>query len=300
MPLRPTIRRILTLAGLVLVGVGALVVIHTWVNFRPAAITLGPETTFYFERDPPLRLRVHEAVHRRQMRDKSWVGRLWSALRYNFDYGYRLDEEAEAKAGELCLRIHRFSRDLSDYTTARSVFQARTYRAWAWDRMGVEVPDRVGEKLRGGAACHEILRGVVLDLPDGEPVKGEEAVELAAFRFLRAYGSSDRELKVWRARLDLAGYTEPAEWDLPGELPRFDLMDVGRAVAAPPDSAVDAATAGRALHRLTYYLAERMYVQLQPPPGGYRGRPLMAPGDAEAHTGVPLEEWPEHLLERAL
>ena len=105
----------------------------------------------YFS-EPTLETRVHEAIHRRQMRDKSSLGQLASALRYTSDYGYRLDEEAEAKAGEVCLQIHRFSSELPAYTTARSKSQAEAYRAWAWERMGVRVPDRVGAKLPGRRA----------------------------------------------------------------------------------------------------------------------------------------------------
>ena len=81
-----------------LAGVLAAKGVKTFYEFRPAAITLGPNTTLYFSDHPTLVTRVHEAIHRRQMRDKSVVGRLMSALRYKFDYSYRLDEEAEAKA----------------------------------------------------------------------------------------------------------------------------------------------------------------------------------------------------------
>jgi hypothetical protein len=64
----------------------------TYDRFQPAAITLGPATTLYF-REPGLATRVHEAIHRRQMRDKTTLGRLVSAVRYPFDYRFRLDEE---------------------------------------------------------------------------------------------------------------------------------------------------------------------------------------------------------------
>ena len=293
-------RGLVVLSALAVTGSLSVVGIRTFLDFRPAAITLGPETTIYFQSDPPFRIRVHEAVHRRQMRDKSLLGRAVAAFRYNFDYAYRLDEEAEAKAGELCLRIHRFNADLPDYTTARSFFLAETYRAWAWERMGMAVPDRVGEKLRRGAACHEILRGVDVDLPVGEALDDNEMVELAALHFLREYGSSDREVQAWKARLNLVAYAEPALWDLPDQLPRFELVEAGRDVALPPDTTITSYEAGEALHRLTYYMAERMYVQLRPPPEGYRGRPLLEPDEAEARTGVPMEEWPERLLDRAL
>ena len=89
----------LATAGVALVG-GVI----SYDRFKPVAITLGPSTTTIYFRDPTLDTRVHEAIHRRQMRDKSSLGRLASALRYTTDYGYRLDEEAEAKAGEICLQ----------------------------------------------------------------------------------------------------------------------------------------------------------------------------------------------------
>jgi len=297
---RPGVRRVVVLSLLGIAVLLTVVGVRTFVTFRPAAITLGPETTLYFQADPPFRIRVHEAIHRRQMRDKSFFGRALAAIRYNFDYAYRLDEEAEAKAGELCLRIHRFNADLPDYTTARSHFLAETYRAWAWERMGMEVPDRVGETLRRGAACHEILRGVDVDLPVGEVLSDDELVELAALRFLRDYGSSDRDVQAWKARLSLVAYAEPAQWDLPDQLPAFGLIDVGREVALPVDTSITASEAGEALHRLTYHMAERMYVQLRPPPEGYRGRALLDPSEAEARTGVRVEEWPERLLDRSL
>ncbi|MBW3535520.1 MAG: hypothetical protein KY453_09950, partial [Gemmatimonadetes bacterium] len=107
MPARTTVSRLLPHAILVVVGFLGIVGVRTFQRFQPAAITLGPQTTLYFKDDPPLATRVHEAIHRRQMRDKSWAGRVFSALRYNFDYGYRLEEEAEAKAGEICLQIHK-------------------------------------------------------------------------------------------------------------------------------------------------------------------------------------------------
>lgn len=297
---RVSARRLAVFSAIAIAVALGVVGVRTFMDFRPAAITLGPETTIYFQRDPPFRIRVHEAVHRRQMRDKSLLGRILAAVRYNFDYAYRLDEEAEAKAGELCLRIHRFNADLPDYTTARSFFLAETYRAWAWERMGMEVPDRVGQKLRRGAACHEILRGVDVDLPTREALDDDEMVELAALHFLRDYGSSDREVQAWKARLDLAAYAEPALWDLPSQLPRFELVEVGREVAFPVDTTITPSAAGEALHRLTYHMAERMYVQLHPPPEGYRGRPLLQPKEARDRTGVPFEEWPERILGRAL
>ena len=130
------------------------------------------------------------------MRDKSLPGRLISALRYNFDYRYRLDEEAEAKAGELCLQIHKFSSELPAYTTARSRNQAEVYRAWAWERIGVRVPDRVGGKLQSGERCSELLLGVALDLPPGAPLSDQEAVRLATLRFLlQSYGSTGSDVE---------------------------------------------------------------------------------------------------------
>src|SRR5690606_18798375 len=125
----------------------------------------------------------------RQMRDKSFWGRLVNAVRYNFDYAYRLEEEAEAKAGEICLQIHKFSAELPAYTTARSLSQAEAYRAWAWERIGPTVPDRVGKRLQHGERCHEILAGVTLDIPPGEELSEDDALKLAAFRFLQTYGS---------------------------------------------------------------------------------------------------------------
>src|SRR5688500_10695342 len=94
-------RQVLAFVGralALLVGVGLCAGSITYDRFQPAAVTLGPATTLYF-REPTLATRVHEAIHRRQMRDKSLAGRLASALRYPFDYRFRLDEEAEAKAG---------------------------------------------------------------------------------------------------------------------------------------------------------------------------------------------------------
>ena len=138
-------------AVLLILGVALTVGAVTYQRFRPEVITLGPATTLYF-REPTLTTCVHEAIHRRQMRDKSVVGRLVSALRYPFDYRYRLDEEAEAKAGELCLQIHRFSSELPAYTTARSRSQAAEYRAWAWERIGVRVPGPGRERAQGWRA----------------------------------------------------------------------------------------------------------------------------------------------------
>ena len=123
------------------------------------------------------------------MRDKLSLGQLASALRYTTDYGYRLDEEAEAKAGEICLQIHQFSSELPAYTTARSKTQTAGYRAWAWERMGAGVPDRVGAKRQGGDRCAEILGGVVLDVPPDSPLSGQEAERLATFQFLQSYGN---------------------------------------------------------------------------------------------------------------
>ena len=300
MPVHQQIRRLLLIAGVLLTGALVTVGVRTFLEFRPAAITLGPNTTIYFNDDPPLATRVHEAIHRRQMWDKSVPGRIVSAIRYNFDYQYRLDEEAEAKAGEICLQIHKFSDELPAYTTARSRSQAEAYRAWAWERIGVSVADRVGERLGNGQRCHQILQGVVLDLPPGEDLTEEESLKLAAFRFLQSYGSSETEVAKWKARLELAGWAEPTRVGIRHDLPPFWLVDVARGLAAPPDTSVDETEAGEALHRLTYYRARRMYTQLLPPLPGYRHRPLLDPTEAEDRTGLPLPAWPEALLERAL
>lgn len=282
------------LAGLLLV-----VGVHRYQTFRPAAITLGPETTIYFDENPTLSTRVHEAIHRRQMKEKSVVGRLWSAVRYNFDYGYRLEEEAEAKAGELCLQIHRFSSELPEHTTARSRRQAEAYRTWAWERVGLDVPDRVGDHLEGGARCSQILRGVVLDLPPEARLSEGDRLKMATLRFLQSYGSSSEEVDQWRARLDLAGYAEPAPWEFVGRRLPFHLIPVARGVAPEPDTTITPLDAGAALHRLTYYQADRIHVKLRQPRAPY-ARPLTEAGEAREALGVPLESWSPELVERAL
>jgi hypothetical protein len=274
--------------------------VKTFVEFRPAAITLGPNTTLYFSDDPSLVTRVHEAIHRRQMRDKSAWGRVVSAIRYNFDYSYRLDEEAEAKAGEICLQIHKFSAELPAYTTARSRSQAEVYRAWAWESIGPTVPDRVGEQLRHGVSCHEILAGVTLDVAPGEALTEDEALKLAAFRFLQSYGSSEEDVAKWKARLQLAGWAEPQGWKDPAAPPPFWLVPIARPLAAPQDTSIDAVAAGEALHRLTYYKARRMYTQLRPVVPEYRQRPLVPSGEDEQRVGLRLARWPTALLNRAL
>jgi hypothetical protein len=205
MPARIQLRRAVLLALAAVTGVLASKGVQTFMAFRPAAITLGPSTTIYFNENPSVVTRVHEAIHRRQMKTKSVLGRLASAVRYNFDYDYRLDEEAEAKAGEICLQIHKFSDELPAYTTARSRAQAEVYRAWAWERIGPTVPDRVGDKLQHGERCHEILAGVTLDLLPGEELTDEARLKLAAFSFLQSYGSTETEVAKWKARLQLAG-----------------------------------------------------------------------------------------------
>jgi hypothetical protein len=282
-----------------LVGVGLCAGAITYERFQPAALTVGPATTLYF-REPTLATRVHEAIHRRQMRDKSPLGRLASAVRYPFDYRYRLDEEAEAKAGELCLQIHKFSSELPAYTTARSRSQAEAYRAWAWERIGVRVPDRVGERLQSGERCSEILRGVTLDLPPGSPLSGQDAVRLATLRFLQSYGSSGTDVRRWKARLELAGWADPVRWQLPLDVPDFGILPLARAQATTPDTTIGEIQAGEALHRLTYATAERMYTQLRPPLPGYRGSHLMDRDEAEEVTGIAVEDWPRALLDRAL
>ena len=300
MPLRTLSARLLPHAVLVAVGFLVVVGVRTFQRFQPAAITLGPETTIYFRDDPPLGTRVHEAIHRRQMRDKSWAGQVFSALRYNFDYGYRLEEEAEAKAGEICLQIHKFSSELPAYTTARSLSQAKAYRAWAWERIGVSVPDRVGENLANGERCADILRGVELDLPPGVDLPERDRLRLATFHFLQSYGSSDTDLDTWKARLELAGYADPVRYDLPPGVPDFHRVSLAAASAAPTDTTITPVRAGRALHRLTYYHAQTMYTQLQPPIPGYRGRALLDPEEAEDVLGLHPERWPVRLVERGL
>jgi hypothetical protein len=274
--------------------------VQTFMEFRPAAITLGPRTTIYFNEDPSLVTRVHEAIHRRQMRDKSILGRLANAVRYNFDYDYRLDEEAEAKAGEICLQIHKFSDELPAYTTARSRAQAEVYRAWAWEHIGPTVPDRVGEKLQHGERCHEILAGVTLDLPPGEQLSDDAALKHAAFRFLQSYGSTEAEVAKWKARLELAGLAEPSRWGGRNDLPPFWLIDVALPAAPEPDTSITATAAGEALHRLTYYQAHRMYLQLIPTYPSYRQQLLVHPGEDEENVGIRMSRWPSDLLGRAL
>lgn len=282
-----------------LLGLLIVVGVHRYNTFRPAAITLGPETTLYFDDDPTLSTRVHEAIHRRQMREKSVLGRLWSAVRYNFDYGYRLDEEAEAKAGELCLQIHKFSSELPEYTTARSQRQAEAYRTWAWERVGIEVPDRVGRHLEGGARCSAILQGVVLDLPPEARFSETDRLKMATLRFLQSYGSSHEEVDQWRARLDLAGYAEPAPWEFVGRRLPFHVIPVARAVAAEPDTTITPSAAGEALHRLTYYRAERINVKLRQPRAPY-SRPLVGEGEAEEVVDEAVWSWSPELVDRAL
>jgi hypothetical protein len=286
-------------ATLVVLGVSLVAGATTYDRFQPVAITLGPSTTVYF-REPTLETRLHEAIHRRQMRDKSPIGRLVNALRYNFDYRYRLDEEAEAKAGELCLQINKFSAELPAYTTARSQSQAQAYRAWAWERIGVRVPDRVGEHLQGGERCAEILRGVELDLRPGAPLSERDQVRLATLRFLQSYGSSGTDVERWKARLALTGWADPVRWQLPADAPDFGILALAQKQAAAPDTAISETGAGEALHRLTYATARRMYAQLQPPMGGYRRSRLLDPERAREATGLPVEDWSPGLIERAL
>jgi hypothetical protein len=280
-------------------GLGLVTAATTYDRFQPVAMTLGPATTLYF-REPSLETRVHEAIHRRQMRDKSPWGRLVSALRYNFDYRYRLDEEAEAKAGELCLQINKFSAELPAYTTARSRSQAQAYRAWAWERIGVRVPDRVGEQLRGGERCAELLRGVELDLPPGAPLSERDQVRLATLRFLQSYGSSDTDVERWKARLALTGWADPVRWQLPADVPDFGVLAIAQRQAARADAKISETEAGEALHRLTYATARRMYAQLQPPNRGYRRSRLLDAERAREATGLPVEDWSTRLVERAL
>ena len=282
-----------------LVGVGLILGAITYDRFRPVAMTVGPGTTIYF-RPPTLDTRLHEGIHRRQMRDKTALGRFVSALRYTTDYRYRLDEEAEAKAGELCLQIHRFSSELPAYTTARSQSQAEAYRAWAWERMGVRVPDRVGAMLKGGERCSDLLRGVVLDLPPGSPLSGQEAVRLATFQFLQAFGSTGTDQQRWKARLELAGWADPVRWQLPPDVPDFDVLTLARREATPADSTLSATDAGQALHRLTYATARRMYAQLSPALPGYRGSRLLDPVEAAEVTGIHVEDWPSLLVAKAI
>jgi hypothetical protein len=297
--LRRPVLAFLGRAVALIVGVGLCAGAITYERFQPAALTLGPATTLYF-REPSLATRVHEAIHRRQMRDKSLLGRLASAARYPFDYRYRLNEEAEAKAGELCLQIHKFSSELPAYTTARSRSQAEAYRAWAWERMGVRVPDRVGAQLQSGERCSEILRGVALDLPPGSPLSGQDAVRLATLRFLQSYGSSGTDVQRWKARLELAGWADPVPWQLPLDVPDFGILPLAREQATAADSSITEVAAGEALHRLTYATAKRMYTQLRPPLPGYRGSRLLDPEEAEERTGVAVEDWARTLIERAL
>ena len=285
---------LLSLAGVALI-LGAI----TYDRFKPVAMTLGPYTTVYF-RPPTLDTRVHEAIHRRQMRDKTPVGRLVSALRYTTDYRYRLDEEAEAKAGEICLQIHRFSSELPAYTTARSQSQAEAYRAWAWERMGVHVPDRVGAMLKGGERCAELLHDVVLDLPPGSPLSGQEAIRLATFQFLQTFGSSGTDQQRWKARLELAGWADPVRWRLPADVPDFDVLTLAEREATRPDSTISPTEAGQALHRLTYATARGMYTQLSPALPGYRGSRMLDPEEAAEVTGIQVEDWPSRLIARAL
>ena len=298
MPRRPVLAFLGRAVALIL-GVGLCAGAVTYDRFQPAAITLGPHTTLYF-REPSLATRVHEAIHRRQMREKGVGGRLLAALRYPFDYRFRLNEEAEAKAGELCLQIHKFSSELPAYTTARSRSQAEAYRAWAWERIGMRVPDRVGEQLQSGERCSEILRGVVLDLPPGTPLAGQDAVRLATLRFLQSFGSTGTDVQRWKARLELAGWADPVRWQLPLDVPDFGILPLAREQAAAPDTSITEMQAGEALHRLTYATADRMYTQLRPPLPGYRGSALLDPEEAEDATGVAVEDWPRRLLDRAL
>ena len=298
MPSRPAFAY-LGQATLVVLGVGLVAGASTYDRFQPVAITLGPTTTVYF-REPTLETRVHEAIHRRQMRDKSPAGRVVSAVRYNFDYRYRLDEEAEAKAGELCLQINKFSAELPAYTTARSRSQAQAYRAWAWERIGVHVADRVGEQLRGGERCAEILRGVELDLRPGAPLSERDQVRLATLRFLQSYGSSDTDVERWKARLALTGWADPVRWQLPADAPDFGVLAIAQQQAAPPDATISETQAGEALHRLTYATARRMYAQLQVPQGARRASRLLDAERARDQTGVPVEDWSPRLIEQAL
>jgi hypothetical protein len=286
-------------ATLVVLGVGLIAGATTYDRFQPVAMTLGPSTTVYF-REPTLETRLHEAIHRRQMRDKSPVGRVVSALRYNFDYRYRLDEEAEAKAGELCLQINKFSAELPAYTTARSKSQAQAYRAWAWERIGVRVPDRVGEQLQGGERCAEILRGVELDVRPGTPLSERDQVRLATLRFLQSYGSTGTDVERWKARLALTGWADPIRWQLPADAPDFGILAIAQKQAVPADTTISETAAGEALHRVTYATARRMYAQLRPPLGGYRRERLLDPERARDATGLPVEDWSPRLIEQAL
>lgn len=296
----PRAPRLLALFGaaLLLFLVGAAV--HRYRSLRPAAITIGPETTVYFRPDPSISVRVHEAVHRRQMREKSPLARVWSAIRYNFDFDYRLREEAEAKAGELCLQIHKFTESLPSFTSRRSERLAAQYRAWAWERVGVEVPDRVGARLEQGRRCHEILADVELDLPPGDTLDEDETLKLAALRFLQRYGSDESAVATWRARLRLAARVQPDAWNAPDARPSFELISIGRRRRETPDSTISPERAGWALHDLTYYDAGRMYAQLHRPAARYSDGGSPVPVSVAEAVGIPPGAWSRTLVERAL
>lgn len=259
---------------LALLGASALIflvgaAVHRFRVLRPAAITVGPETTIYFRPDPSISIRVHEAVHRRQMRETSTLERLWNALRYNFDFDYRLEEEAEAKAAELCLQIHKFTEELPSFTSRRSERLATQYRAWTWEKVGVHVPDRVGRRLDEGRRCHEILAEVELDLSPGEALDDEETLKLAAFRFLQRYGSDEVAVESWKARLRLSARVQTPVWSAPAESLPFELIWRARARRARTDTTISPDRAGSALHDLTYHDARPVYAQLNRPAGRY-------------------------------
>jgi hypothetical protein len=75
---------------------------------------------------------------------------------------------------------------------------------------------------------------------------------------------------------------------------------LARPLALAPDTAITAEQAGEALHRLTYYRANRMYTQLVPTLPSYRQRALYSSGEDESRLGLRISRWPTELIERAL
>lgn len=155
----------------------------------PVAITIAPSYTVYFTEDISPRLWVHEAVHRRQWKERGTL----KMIPYIFDFKHRSLVEAEAIAASMCI----------DTKVVQLDFPAKSYSN---DKFIHISHTDFHSVLNGGLNCGHLLRDLPRELPPEVTQTGTLVDQAALFSFFRTYGSSHEALTYWRRTQGIRTY----------------------------------------------------------------------------------------------
>ena len=180
------------IAVLLVAAIPNVILLH---NVQPVATTTLGLTTYHVT-EPDALLRIHEAVHRRQFRERPVMG----TLMYTLSRAYRLRVEAEAAAAELCSDLWTVVPvEYSHQTLGASSIQGEHYSVFSG--RGSTGGNPVDAYFLAGVRCSEIFSGVSLDYPDLQALTRVDSLRVATFLHFRdGERSTPSSIRAWRAQ----------------------------------------------------------------------------------------------------